>query len=260
MLDTDLKNLLDRESAAINNTEFINDDPVRFPRMFDDQRDIEITALLVSSIAWGKRSMILRDAERMLSLMDMQPYNYLMDRGYEELPAHDNIHRTFFTDNLAHYLRGLHAVYNRYDNLDAFAASQGVGDTELPAWTLASLLNNVFAEANNGHGDSRCLPLNTDQTALKRLNMALRWLVRKDGIVDLGIWNSIRPDQLFIPLDVHVGNVSRDLGLLTRRANDRRAVIELTERLRQFNPDDPVVYDYALFGIGVHSKRIESVS
>jgi len=255
MIDNQLKELLDNEVAAMNRPEFIDDDPVRFPRMFDDLRDIEIAALLVSSIAWGKRPMILRDAERMLAMMDWQPYRYTMERGYEEIPARYNIHRTFFSDNLVHYLRGLRSIYSRYDSLDAFAAATGAGKSEFPAWKLASMLNAVFAEANNGLGDSRCLPLGIETTALKRLNMALRWLVRDDGIVDMGVWHSIRPDRLFVPLDVHVGNVSRDLGLLTRKSNDRRAVIELTETLRRFNAADPVVYDFALFGIGVTGRR-----
>jgi uncharacterized protein (TIGR02757 family) len=112
-------------------------------------------------------------------------------------------------------------------------------------------MNETLAEANNGHRDSRCLPLNLETTALKRINMALRWLVRKDGIVDLGVWDILSPSQLFIPLDVHVGNTARELGLINRRANDRRTTIELTQVLRQFNPDDPVIYDYALFGMGL---------
>ena len=115
-------------------------------------------------------------------------------------------------------------------------------------------LNAELAAANGGIADSRCLPLNLESTALKRVNMALRWLVRDDGIVDMGVWKALKPSQLYIPLDVHVGNVSRELGLLQRKANDRRSVLELTEKLRKFNPEDPIVYDYALFGIGVSRK------
>ena len=112
----------------------------------------------------------------------------------------------------------------------------------------------AFEEANGGAGNSRCLPTGLDKTALKRINMALRWLVRDDGIVDMGVWKSIKPSQLFIPLDVHVGNTARSLGMLTRKANDKRSVLELTSILRKIRPDDPVFYDYALFGIGVGNK------
>lgn len=249
-----IRELLDREAARINSPDFIADDPVQFPRRFSNQADVEIAALLAATIAWGNRRMICRDAERMFALMDWQPHAYVMDRGYEELPDM-NIHRTFFASDLREWLRGLHRVYSRYSTLDEFAAARGAGHTEFPSWSLAEALNAELAEANPGGRLSRCLPQNLSQTALKRLNMALRWLVRRDGIVDMGLWKSITPAQLFIPLDVHVGNVSRQLGLLTRTANDRRAVIELTAALRKFRPDDPVIYDFALFGLGIESKK-----
>lgn len=259
LVPDDIRLLLDTEARAMNTAAFIDDDPVSFPRRYDDLRDIEIVALTVSSIAWGKRSMILRDAERMLALMEYSPYKYVMDGGFDELPAHDNIHRTFFTDNLAHYLRGLRLIYSRFSSLDAFAAHCNIAASPLPAWELARRLNAAFAEANDGRNDSRCLPLNTNDTALKRLNMALRWLVRNDGIVDLGVWKSLTPDRLFIPLDVHVANVSRGLGLLQRRSNDRKAVVELTNVLKSLRPDDPTFYDYALFGLGVTQRAQDLV-
>ena len=108
-----------------------------------------------------------------------------------------------------------------------------------------------WVRPNCRRGDSRCLPLNLDTTALKRVNMALRWLVRDDGIVDLGVWNALKPSQLYIPLDVHVGNTARSLGIITRKANDKKTTLELTRELAALRPDDPVWYDYALFGIGV---------
>ena len=189
----------------------------------------------------------------MLALMDNQPYDYVMDKGYEELPDM-NIHRTFFSKNLRYYLRGLNFIYSRYGSLHDFTKHMAISSSEFPSWKLVEEMNKVFAEANNGESDNRCLPGNLQNTALKRINMALRWLVRDDGIVDMGVWNVIKPSQLFIPLDVHVGNVSRELGLLTRNANDRKATIELTEVLRKMRPEDPVWYDYALFGIGVERR------
>lgn len=252
----DLKELLDTESRRINHPDFIADDPVQFPRAYADKRDIEISALLASTIAWGKRSMICRDGRRMFALMDDQPYNYVMDRGYEDLPD-SNIHRTFFARDLRHYLRGLHRIYSRFATLEDFAASVLDGNTENASWRLAEAMNVELAAANGGVSDSRCLPLGLDKSALKRFNMALRWLVRDDGIVDLGVWSVIKPDRLYIPLDVHVGNISRQLGLLSRKANDRRAVEELTARLREFNPDDPTLYDFALFGLGVTGRSGE---
>lgn len=250
MTDDELKDLLDIEARRINSPRFIDDDPVQFPRRFKRLQDIEIAALLSAAIAWGNRRMICRDADRMLALMDNSPYDFVMSGDYKDLPD-ANIHRTFFTSNLRHYLRGLHAIYRKHDTLQDFARAVHAGVAELPAWHLVAALNHKLSEANGGHNDSRCLPLNLDNTALKRINMALRWLVRDDGIVDLGVWDCIKPSQLFIPLDIHVGNVSRELGLLSRRSNDRKAVIDLTRRLRRYRPDDPVYYDYALFGIGI---------
>lgn len=253
--DKETADLLESLTVQYNTPDFIDSDPVRFPRIFSDKRDIEITALLVSTIAWGNRTMICRSAEKMLSLMDMKPYDYVADRGYEELPD-GNIHRTFFARNFRHYLRGLHRVYEKYGSLENFAVAVGAPDAPAPAWHLAQALNRELCAANAGCEDSRCLPLNLDKSALKRFNMALRWLVRNDGIVDMGIWTAIKPSQLYIPLDVHVGNTSRDLGLLERKANDRRSVELLTDTLRELDPADPVKYDFALFGAGVYKKSI----
>ncbi len=249
-----LRDFLDAEAARINSVDFIAGDPVQFPRQFEDQRDIEITSLIVSTIAWGNRKMICADCGKMLALMGHDPYCYVMERGYEDLPDM-NIHRTFFAANLRNYLRGLNLIYARHGSLENYALSLGAPASEFPAWDIAAGINAVIAEANNGKADSRCMPQDLAASALKRLNMALRWLVRNDGIVDLGVWKALRPSQLFIPLDVHVGNVSRELGILTRKSNDRKSVIELTSLLRTFRPDDPVIYDFALFGIGIESRN-----
>lgn len=242
--------ILESEAQRINSPEFIAADPVQFPRRFSKLQDIEIAALLSATIAWGNRKMICRNCEKMLALMGHDPHRYVMDEAYEDLPE-GNIHRTFFNRNLQHYLRGLHSVYSRYGSLQEFARKTGVAESEFPVWQLVDNLNRVLAEANGGESDSRCLPLNLSTSALKRVNMALRWLVRDDGIVDLGVWDVLKPSQLFIPLDVHVGNTARNIGLTERKANDRKTAIELTEVLRSRRPDDPVWFDYALFGIGV---------
>lgn len=256
-MNLELKELLDREARLLNSPDFIDSDPVKFPRMFSDLRDIEIAAVLVSAISWGNRKMILKDSEKMLAMMDWQPYNYVMEGAHEELPEHLNIHRTFFTDDLRHFLRGLRVVYSENASLDDFTKKIGANNDPTPAWKLAESLNRILKDANKGTENSRCFPLNTENSALKRLNMALRWLVRNDGIVDLGVWKSLKPSDLYIPLDVHVANVSRDLGLLKRKSNDKKAVLELTENLKTFNPDDPVLYDFALFGIGVTGRRAD---
>lgn len=251
MNEKEIKELLDSESARINRPEFIDNDPVQFPRRFDNLRDIEITSILAASIAWGNRKMICRDADRMLALMDNQPYNYMMDEGYEDIDPRLNIHRTFFGEHFSHVLRGMREIYLRHGSLDDFCRACGASDDEAPAWKLVGEMQKIITEVNGGKGCNRCLPLNLKDTALKRVNMALRWLVRDDGIVDMGVWKSLKPSQLYIPLDVHVGNTAREIGLLSRKANDRKSTVELTESLRKMRPEDPVYYDFALFGIGV---------
>lgn len=249
-----LRAKLDEALARINVPSFADADPVQFPRSFVDRRDVEIAALLCSTIAWGNRKMIVRNCQWLLETMGNAPYDYVRSQSYEDLEDTVNIHRTFFGRNLKYYLRGLHLLYARYGSLEGLAASSGADSSEMPAWILAEALASLLAEANEGRMDTRCISVSTT-TPLKRFNMALRWLVRDDGIVDIGLWKVLKPSQLYIPLDVHVADVSRSLGLLQRRSNDRRAVLDLTAVLRQWRPDDPVAYDFALFGIGMEQSR-----
>lgn len=255
-----MKDLLDRAAEAVNRPEFIAEDPVQFPRRFSDLRDIEIAALLCSTIAWGRRPMICRDCRRLLDLMGNEPHHYLMQGDWESLDGDQNLHRTFFVRDLQYYLRGLRAVYGRYGTLQEFGRHAGMAGADLPAWTLAEALSKVLSEANEGPTDDRCLPVNINHSALKRLNMALRWLVRCDGIVDMGVWDIITPARLFIPMDVHVGRVSRRLGLLERKSTDRRAAVMLTDTLRSYDPLDPVKYDFALFGLGISGMPADTIS
>lgn len=250
----DIRELLDTEAERINRVEFIDSDPVQFPRRFSRLQDVEIVALLSAIVAWGNRKMICRDAERILALMDNEPYHYVMEEGYEDLDSDKNLHRTFFGRHFKYFLRGLNRIYKEAGSLDAFSASVKAGEDVAPAWKLVGEMQKVMCDVNSGATCSQCLPVNLDQTALKRINMALRWLVRDDGIVDMGLWRSIPKSKLYIPLDVHVGNVSRGLGLLSRKANDRKSVEQLTGVLRGLRPDDPCIYDFALFGIGVEGR------
>lgn len=255
MIDRDLSSFLLEEARRINNKGFIDADPVQFPRRFEKQQDIEITALLTAAISWGNRKMIRRNAERLLALMDHEPYLYMMDKGYEDLTPEVNIHRTFFARDLGWYLRGLREIYSGYGSLDAFSAAVGAGSKEASAWVLAEEMQKIIRDVNRGTTCSQCLPTNLATSALKRFNMALRWLVRDDGIVDIGIWKSIPKRNLYIPLDIHSGNTARNLGLLQRKANDRKSVEILTAAAREILPEDPALLDFALFGIGVEGKK-----
>lgn len=250
-IPSDIASLLYEEATRINSPRFIESDPVQFPRRFEEIKDIEIVALLSAMIAWGNRKMICRDISRLLEIMNNEPFYYLKSGEFHNLEDERNIHRTFFARDLKYFMKGLKTIYDNYDSLDSMAIAHEIGKKEFPAWELVKLVQRFMSEANEGKTCSQCFPVNLDSTALKRINMALRWLVRDDGIVDLGVWKSIHKSKLFIPLDVHVGNTARSLGILDRKSNDRKAVVELTEKLKALNPEDPVFYDYALFGIGV---------
>ena len=253
-----LKSLLDEAAERINCSDFIPADPVQFPHRFCDKRDIEITSILISTISWGIRHMILRDLFRLLVFIDYKNYDFIKDGDFNAINPEQNIHRTFFGRDLIYFLNGLRLLYSNYGTLEDFALKSNATEDNYPAWKLVESLNKLFASANEGQFKSiRCLPGNLKNTPLKRINMALRWLVRNDGIVDLGVWTAIKPSKLFIPLDVHVGNTSRRLGLLTRNANDKKSAIEITEKLREYDSADPIKYDFALFGIGIEGNTDE---
>ncbi|MDR0487298.1 MAG: TIGR02757 family protein [Treponema sp.] len=222
---------------------FIDQDPVKFPRRYTKQEDIEIAAFLAATIAWGRRDIILHSADRMFGLMEAGPFAFVGSGDYRKLKKR-NIHRTFFEDDLKYFCRGFDHCYTKYGCLEKlFGSAPGV-------WEGIALFREEMARANNGLYSKHIADPGTGSagSACKRINLALRWLVRK-GPVDLGIWKSIKPSALYIPLDVHVARTARDLGLLVRKSNDKKAVMALTEKLREFCPTDPVKYDFALFGM-----------
>lgn len=237
-----LKEQLDLLREKYNTKAFIESDPVQFPHRFKDKKDIEIVSFLIATISWGKRPMILKSAEKMLNLMGNTPYSYIMDEGYLSL-ENKNIHRTFFENDLQYYCKGLHSIYSQYPDLEqVFIQKESL-------WEGIHLYRDLMKNANLGV-ETKHISNPLKNSACKRLFMGLRWLIRKDGIVDLGIWKNLNPSQLYIPLDTHVARVSREMGLLTRKSNDRKAVEELTNNLRKLDPVDPISYDFALFGWG----------
>ncbi|MDR0442498.1 MAG: TIGR02757 family protein [Treponema sp.] len=246
-----LKQELDQWYEKICNTSFIAPDPVQFPRRYTKREDIEIAAFLSATIAWGRRDIILRSAEKMFGLMEKSPFAFVQNGGYKKL-KNNNIHRTFFEDDLKYFCSGFKRCYVKYGNMEklfASALSDNPQATGHNIWAGIALFREEMAAANNGNYSKHIADPGIETgggSACKRINLALRWLVRK-GPVDLGIWKSIKPAALYIPLDVHVARTARKLGLLERKSNDKKAVIALTEKLREFCPADPVKYDFALF-------------
>lgn len=243
-----LKSLLDGKAAQYNTSAFIANDPISFPRSFSRREDIEIAALLASIIAWGNRKMILRNGNRMFhEIMHSAPYDFVMNGEWEGLDDRQNIHRTFFVGDLKYICRGLREIFQCYGSMEHLF-------TGCSTWEGIERLRDEIAKANGGvttrHISNPVSVKGKPGSACKRMHMMLRWLCRKDGIVDLGIWHSVSPSQLMIPIDVHVARTARALGLVTRKQNDRRTVEELTAKLKELSPDDPVLYDFALFGVG----------
>lgn len=238
----DIKCLLDEWTSVINTSSFIERDPVQFPRRYSRALDIEVVAFLTATISWGNRKMILNSASKMLGIMGESPYDYIVSGGYNSIGS-KNVHRTFFEPDLAYMCRGLDSFYRQGSSLESLFANS------VTLWEGINSFRRVMACGNYG-SYSKHISNPATNSACKRLHLALRWLVRDDGIVDLGIWKNISPSRLYIPLDVHVGRIAREMGLLERKQNDRQSVETLTETLRSFCPEDPVKYDFALFGIG----------
>jgi uncharacterized protein (TIGR02757 family) len=245
----DIKSRLDFWVSRVNTPAFIAGDPVQFPRAYSRAADIEAAAFLAAVIAWGRRESILRSAKRMFHLMGKSPHDYIMSGGWKKLGT-SCVHRTFSGTDLAYFCRGLRACFRKYGSLEKLFS--GAGDM----FDGITLFRKTMAQGNAGKY-TRHIASPEKNSACKRTHLALRWLVRDDGIVDLGLWKSIAPSRLYIPLDVHVARTSRSLGLLQRKSNDRKAVEILTAGLRGFCPEDPVKYDFALFGIGSEKDKIE---
>jgi len=254
MADKSLAKELDNWYEKICKPDFIALDPVQFPRMYSKREDMEIAAFLSATIAWGRRDLILRSAKRMFTLMGQSPYEHVMSGDFKKL-KNNNIHRTFFEDDLKYFCRGFNHCYAKYGSLENLFA-----ESHSDVWKGFYTLREEMAGANRGQYSKHLADPGADSengSACKRLNLALRWLVRK-GPVDLGLWKKIKPEALYIPLDVHVARTARKLGLLERKSNDKKAVITLTEKLREYCPQDPVKYDFALFGIGALSGTASS--
>ena len=246
-----MKDILDKLVLKYNTPEFIENDPVQFPRRYSEKKDIEIVSFLIATIAWGKRSMILNSANKLLNAMGKSPFDFVMSEGWKNMEPDKCVHRTFFNRDLVYYCNGLRDIYEKYQSLEDIFALDGNHD----AWQGIQNFRDRIQAANDGessvHISNPCCENPKKGSACKRLHLALRWLVRNDGIVDIGIWNKIKPSDLMIPLDVHVGRISRELGLIDRKSNDRTTVESITSKLRELDPQDPIKYDFALFGYGV---------
>jgi uncharacterized protein (TIGR02757 family) len=246
-----LKNLLEELHDRYNNASFIESDPVSIPHSFSRREDIEISGFLVSTIAWGNRKAIISNGHRLMERLDRDPYAFVMNASEREIAGLSGfVHRTFNSDDLVVFIRALGDICGRHLSLGCYFESLYARSRDMRV-VLSDFRREFFSSEHPGRSEKHISSIDKG-SACKRLNMYLRWMVRHDDRgVDFGLWKSIPPSALYIPLDVHAGNMARALGLLARRQNDWKAVEEVTLSLRDFDSDDPVRYDYSLFGAGV---------
>ncbi|MCT4615524.1 MAG: TIGR02757 family protein [Marinifilaceae bacterium] len=250
----EIKDYLDLKLEEYNIDSFIETDPIQIPKNYKLKEDIEISAFLTSTIAWGNRTSIIKSAKNLMKLMDDSPYDFVKNSNDSDLKKLTNFkYRTFNADDLLFFIYSLKNIYTNYGGLES-VFTKNIQKTDSSVYNPLVNFRRIFFELEHLRRTEKHVANVEKKSAAKRINMFLRWMVRKD-IIDFGIWNKISTNQLLLPLDVHSGNVSRDLGLLKRKQNDWNAVVEITNKLKEFDPNDPVKYDYALFGIGAFKNE-----
>lgn len=250
MNKNELKEFLDEKVLLYNNPKFIESDPIQIPHQFTLKEDVEIAAFLTSTIAWGNRKMIINNSRQMMEMMGNSPYDFVMSHTDSQLENLDGfVHRTFNSLDFVTFIKALQHIYTTHSGLEmAFAKNQ----QPLSMQQSIAEFKKLFFEVSHQQRTTKHVSDPMQGSAAKRINMFLRWMARNDNAgVDFGIWKSISPAALSCPLDVHSGNVARKLGLLTRKQNDGKALAELDTALRILDANDPVKYDFALFGLGV---------
>jgi uncharacterized protein (TIGR02757 family) len=252
----DLKALLDEAYERLATPAFITDDPVQVPRHFARREDAEVIGFLTATIAWGQRKTIIRNGWKLARLMDEAPHDFVLHASGAELDrtAHF-VHRTFNGMDLRQFILGLRHLYTVHGGMEqAFLPASATAPLPSMAEMIA-LFRSRFLEPAHERRTEKHLADPLRGSNAKRINMYLRWMVRPDDKgIDLGLWRRIPASALHVPLDVHTGRVARELGLLRRKQDDWKSVVELTEALRRFDPQDPVRYDIALFGLGVAGR------
>lgn len=248
----ELKRLLNDRYSKYCTEEFIENDPISIPHSFGQKENIEIAGFLTASIAWGQRSTIIRNAKRLMQLLHNNPLQYVLHIDKEDTQSLRTFcHRTFNSIDLLFFLNSLSNIYKHHGGLESVFLKGYEKSNKIEEALI--YFRKIFFELRHEKRSEKHVANVENGASAKRLNMFLRWMVRKDDTgVDFGLWKLISPSDLFIPLDVHTGYVARELGLLRRKQNDWEAVQELTRILRGFDPGDPVKYDYALFGMGLY--------
>jgi uncharacterized protein (TIGR02757 family) len=251
--NNELKTFLDEKYAEYNQPNFIENDPISIPHQFDKKEDIEIAGFLVATIAWGNRTSIIKNGNRLMKEMGYFPHEFILNAGERDLLAFETfVHRTFNGNDTIYFLKALQRIYRNHGGLENVFTTGYKRNGDLSG--SFQHFRQLFFEADHEKRIEKHVADVSRKSSGKRLCMFLRWMVRNDNRgVDFGLWKDIPTSALMLPLDLHTGNVSRQLGLLQRKQNDWQAVEEITSKLREFDPVDPVKYDFALFGLGVNN-------
>jgi uncharacterized protein (TIGR02757 family) len=249
-----LKSFLDSKVAQYNRPEFIQNDPVSIPHLFTKKQDIEIMGFWAATLAWGQRVTIINKCKELISLMDNAPYDFIMNHEEPDLKKLLRFkHRTFNDIDTLYFISFFRYHYQNHESLeDGFISNGPVNGVEE---SLNHFRKYFFSLPDHPGRTMKHVSSPSQKSTCKRLNMFLRWMVRKDNCgVDFGIWNKLKPADLICPCDLHVDRVARKLKLITRKQTDWQTAVELTERLREFDSSDPVKYDFALFGLGIEER------
>ena len=245
---------MDIKSEEYNNTSFIENDPIQIPHKFKTKEDIEISGFLTATIAWGNRKSIINSSKRMMELLENDPHNFIINHSDNDLKSLLGfIHRTFNGYDFIQFVKSLKNIYCNHGGLE-MVFFNNMKDNSLH--NSIHQLKKIFFEKEHLNRTRKHVSDPFKGSAAKRINMFLRWMVRKDDKgVDFGIWNKISPSKLSCPLDIHSGRSAREFNLLKREQNDWKAVEELDISLRKLDYEDPVKYDFALFRMGIESKE-----
>ncbi len=246
--------LLEALHDKYNCEEFIDSDPISIPHSFSADNDREVAGFLAATIAWGNRKAIVKSARRMMECMDYAPYDFVLNAAESDLESlRSYVYRTFNGNDFVDFIRALQRICREYGTIGTLFQDSYARHKDMAA-VLSEVRREFFSIDHSDHCTKHFSSIDKG-AACKRLNMYLRWFVRRDNRgVDFGSWTKIPMSALYLPLDVHSGNMARELGLLTRRQNDWKATVEVTQTLKKFSAEDPVKYDFALFGAGVNSK------
>lgn len=247
------RNKLEELAERYETENFIKDDPIQFPHRFKKTEDIEISAFLASLFAYGNRKVFIKKLDELFKIMGNQPLNYVID--FDSALLKEFNYRFAKDFDVIEVFNILNKLYRQDGGLKNLFEYGYTIDNSILAM-LQTVTDYFYSNIKNevGMGFYHLIPNPKNGGAIKRMNMFLRWMVRK-GPVDLGVWNFINTSELLIPLDVHVARVSREMGLLKRSSNDFKAVLELTQNLKEFNPQDPVKFDFAIFGLGINEPK-----